>query len=415
VTESDSTATDPSADTSDANSSDEETREEPAVDLGLTETETEAETEAEPTEPPPPRIEKYFRAVVKMGGSDLHFKANAPGRVRLRGKLRSLSGKPLSNARIERMLYEIMTDEQKENYERNGSTDFAYQLGDSDRFRINIFRQRGLSSMAARRVSREILDFTQLRLPEAMFKLADFHAGLILLSGVTGSGKSTTIAAALDYINATRPCHIVTLEDPIEYLFEDKKAFINQREIGIDVADFPSALKYLMREDPDVVLIGEMRDAETFHAALHAAETGHLVFGTVHASGAAQTVTRVLDLLPEASRDLIRQTLVFNLNAVVCQKLLPSIKEGVGRVPCVEIMFSNPSVRKLIGDKREDELPDLLKSCYNEGMMDFNECLYQLLETEFISMNVALAASPNPDELRMRLKGIRTGASGLIG
>lgn len=373
------------------------------------------DTEPEPERPPAPRIEKYFRAVVKMGGSDLHFKANAPGRVRLRGKLRSISGKPISNRKIERMLFEIMTDEQKEAYRKNGSTDFAYQLDDSDRFRINIFRQRGLSSMAARRVSREILDFTQLHLPESMFKLAEFHEGLILLAGVTGSGKSTTIAAVLDYINATRSAHIVTLEDPIEYLFEDKKSFINQREIGIDVADFPAALKYLMREDPDIVLIGEMRDAETFHAALHAAETGHLVFGTVHAAGAAQTITRVLDLLPESARDLIRQTLVFNLKAIVCQKLLPSIKKGIGRIPCVEIMFSNPSVRKLIGNKREDELPDLLKACHNEGMMDFNECLYQLLEEEFITMNVALAASPNPDELRMRLKGIRSGRGGLLG
>ena len=269
--------------------------------------------------------------------------------------------------------------------------------------------------MAARRVNAEILDFTQLYLPESMVKITEFHQGLVLLAGITGSGKSTTIAAALDYINATRACHIVTVEDPIEYLFKDKKSLVNQREIGVDVQNFEDALKYLMRQDPDVVLVGEMRDEETFMAALNAAETGHLVFGTIHASGAAQTIGRVLDLIPEGSRGLVRQTMVFNLQAIVCQKLLPSLKKGVHVVPAVEIMFANSTVRKLIDEGRDDELPKVIRACQTEGMLDMNECLKQLVENEFIDTDVAYAASPNPQELKMRLKGISTSSGSILG
>jgi len=270
-------------------------------------------------------------------------------------------------------------------------------------------------SVAARRVNSEILDFRQLYLPESMYKITEFHQGLVLLAGITGSGKSTTIAAALDYINQTRACHIVTIEDPIEYLFRDKKSLINQREVHVDVANFQAALKYLMRQDPDVVLVGEMRDEETFMAALNAAETGHLVFGTIHASGAAQTIGRVLDLIPEGSRDLVRQTLVFNLQAIICQKLLPSIKPGVQRVPAVEIMFANSTIRKLIDEKRDDEIPKVIRACEAEGMMDMNSCLKRLVEEEFIETDVAYAASPNPQELKMRLKGISSGGGGILG
>lgn len=362
-----------------------------------------------------PKVNKYFRAVTKMDASDLHLKSGAQARVRLGGKLRSLAGKPLGSEKIDSMMFEIMSDRHKEDYARNGSVDFAHQIGNSDRFRINMFRQRGQTSVAARRVTANIADFKALGLPETINRITEFHQGLVLLVGVTGSGKSTTIAAALDYINQTRACHIVTLEDPIEYLFEDKKAIVNQREIGIDVPDFGLGLKYLMREDPDVVLVGEMRDEETFHAALNAAETGHLVFGTLHASGAAQTITRLLDLLPEGSRDLIRQSLVFNLKAVVSQKLLPTILPERKRVPAVEIMLTNSTIRKLIDEKREDEIPDVLKTSYEEGMMDFNECLRRLVEAEAIELSVAYAASPNADELKMRLKGISAGSGGLLG
>jgi len=361
-----------------------------------------------------PELNKYFRAVVKMQASDLHLKAGTVPRVRIAGQIRATKGPALSNEDIERMVFEIMTPEQREYYLRYGSADFAHDLDGSDRFRINVFRQRGLTSLAARRVSRYIPSFEELHLPPKLKELAELTQGLVIVSGITGAGKSTTIAAMIEHINQTRACHVVTIEDPIEYLFEDKKAFINQREIGIDVPDFQSALKYLMREDPDVVLIGEMRDRETFQAALNAAETGHLVFCTVHSSSTSQTITRILDLFPEEGRELVRQSFVFNLRAIICQKLLPSIKPGVDRVPAVEIMIANPSVRKLIAEHRETEIPEVIRVSYGEGMQDFTEALKNLVEQEFIDHKTAYEYAPNPEELQMRLKGIRTESGGIL-
>jgi twitching motility protein PilT len=280
---------------------------------------------------------------------------------------------------------------------------------------VNIFRQRGLTSMAARRISSEILDYKQLHLPQSLAKLAQHHQGLVLVSGITGSGKSTTISAMIEQINQSRAAHIVTLEDPIEFQYTDKKSFINQREIGLDVLDFHQALKYLMRQDPDVVLIGEMRDEETFSAALHAAESGHLVFGTVHASGTAGTITRVLELFPEKSRDLVRSSLVFNLQGIICQKLLKSIKPDVGRVPCIEICICNATIRKFIAEKRDADLLGVIKSSYGEGMVDFNESLRRLVEEDYIDQQTAFAAAPNAEELKMKLKGINISGSGIAG
>lgn len=362
-----------------------------------------------------PRVHKYLNYVSELKASDLHFKSGARVHVRHKAVLRPLKGPPLSAQEVEGIWLEIMNDHQKKQLAEKGATDFAYQL--KDRFRVNAFRQRGTLSVAARRVNAEVLNFKDLYLPDSILKITEYHQGMVLLSGITGSGKSTTIAAALDYINAHRACHIVTIEDPIEYLFQDKKALINQREVNVDVDSFADALKYLMREDPDVVLIGEMRDEETFMAALNAAETGHLVFGTVHASSSPQTINRILDLLPEGSRDLIRQTLAYNLQAIICQKLLPTIRPEVARVPAVEIMFANPTVRKLIDEKREDELPKVIRMSQQEGMLDMNECLKGLVEREFIDTDVAYSASPNPQELKMRLKGISTGGTsgGILG
>ncbi len=362
-----------------------------------------------------PKIHRYLKYVCKLKASDLHFKAGARVHIRHKGDLKPVNEPALTPQQVEDIWFEIMNEHQRKQLATSGASDFAYQLGEGDRFRVNIFRQRGVLSVAARRVNAEILDFRTLHLPDSMFKITEYHQGLVMLAGITGSGKSTTIAAALDYINETRACHIVTVEDPIEYLFRDKKALVNQREVHVDVHDFQAALKYLMRQDPDVVLVGEMRDQETFMAALNAAETGHLVFGTIHASGAAQTIGRVLDLIDEGSRDLIRQTMVFNLQAIVCQKLLPSIKPGCHRVPAVEIMFANSTVRKLIDEKRDDELPKVIRACEAEGMMDMNSCLKRLVDQEYIDTDVAYAASPNPQELKMRLKGISTGGGGILG
>ena len=328
--------------------------------------------------------------------------------------LRQGNSPALSCEEIEAMARELMTDRQRELFDSRGAVDLAYELPGSDRFRINVYRQRGKVSVAVRRVTRNIPTLESLHLPEVFNKIAEQDQGLILLAGPTGSGKSTTIAAMLEHINKTQYCHIVTVEDPIEYIYEDKKAVVNQREIGIDVEDFESALRYLMREDPDVVLIGEMRDRETFQAALQASETGHLVFGTVHASGAAQTIGRVLDLFPSDSRALIRQSLVFNLQAIICQKLLPSIAKGIQRVPAVEIMLTNPSIRQLIQEARDSELLDLIKAHERDGMKSFTTSLLELIEQDLVDPHVAYDAAPNVEELKMRLKGITTSQQGLI-
>ena len=362
-----------------------------------------------------PKIDKYFKAMMDMGASDLHLKANSPARFRMQGSIRKAENQPLSNEKVESLIFEIMNDYQRKRYAEKGSMDFAHQLGDLDRFRINVFRQRGLTSVAARRVPIDILGYDDLHLPPILRSLAEMHQGLILVAGITGSGKSTTIAAMLEQINCTRACHMVTIEDPIEFLYVDKKAFVNQREVGLDVEDFADALKYLMREDPDVVLIGEMRDHETFAAALHAAESGHLVFGTVHSSTTASTITRVLELFPEEARGLIRSSLVFNLQAVICQKLLPGLDPKAPRVPAVEIMLCNSTIRKLIGEGRENEIHDVIRGSREEGMVDFTEALKQLVDKEFISTQTAYAVAPNPDELKMRLKGIQVSSGGIIG
>ncbi|MFO0837272.1 MAG: PilT/PilU family type 4a pilus ATPase [Phycisphaerae bacterium] len=365
-----------------------------------------------------PFLHKYFKAVIKMKVSDLHLKAGAPARVRMRGDLRPLTGGPLTGEQIRDGIFELLREDQKENYDKRGAIDFAYDVGtqgEADRFRINAFQQRGKMSVAARRVSREIRRFDQLYLPQTMSDVAMYRQGLVLLAGITGSGKSTTIAAMIDYVNEREPVHIVTVEDPIEYLFTDKKACINQREVGIDVEDFHMALKYLMREDPDVVLVGEMRDVETFSAAIHAAETGHLVFGTIHASSAPQTISRILDLFPEAERRQVRQALEFNLKAIVCQKLIPSIKDGVPLVPTVEIMISNPAIRKLIREERDNEIINVIRACYDDGMVDFTEHLRRLVHDGFIDHETAYEAAPNPNELRMALKGIRAASASILG
>ncbi len=361
-----------------------------------------------------PRIHKYFRALVKQGASDLHLKANSVPHIRLKTKILPVKGEALSGDDIVELVNEILTPAQQEHFATTGSIDMAEELEGSDRFRINIFRQRGEVSVAVRRVMRDVPSFEELNLPPQISKVAEYSAGLVLVAGMTGAGKSTTIAAMIEYINHRRACHIVTIEDPIEYLHTDAKSLINQREIGIDVPDFDTALRALFREDPDVVLIGEMRDRETFQAALQAAETGHLVFGTVHASSAPSTIGRILDLFEQKSRDLARQSLSFNLRAVINQQLLPCLVAGIDRVPAVEILLINPAARLALEEGRDVDLIDIIRTSQHEGMQDFNQSLLGLIDRDYVDPKAAYEAAINPDELKMLLKGISAAQTGRL-
>ena len=361
-----------------------------------------------------PELNKYFRAAIKTQASDLHLKVGQPPTVRVHGELKNTTGEALTPQTMEQLVFELISPEQKELFLQNGTFDFAHEIGDEVRFRINIFRQRNMISLAARRVNTEILPFEKLNLPSVLENICDRNQGLVLVVGPTGCGKTTTIASMIDHINSTHCCHIITIEDPIEYLFMDKKAIVSQREIGIDIQDFDEALKYLMRQDPDVVFIGEMRDAKTVTAAMRASETGHLVLGTMHSANASQAIQRLLDLFAPGERDLARQTLSLTIKAIISQILLPSIREDVDMIPAVEILLANPTVKKLIAEEREADLPSVIRSCKNEGMTDLTDSLCELVQNGSVDPKEAYKYAPNIDELKMALKGIRATTSGIL-
>ena len=361
-----------------------------------------------------PELNKFFKAAIKTRASDLHLKAGQPLKLRLYGELKKTTGEIMSKKRIEELVFEILSPTQKEFFLEHGTLDFAHEIEGEHRFRTNIFRQRGMISLAARRVNTVIPPFAELHLPPILEKICLSRQGLILVVGPTGCGKTTTIASMVDHINHTRSCHIITVEDPIEYLFKDAKAIVSQREIGIDVKDFEDALTYLMRQDPDVVFIGEMRDAKTVSAGMRAVETGHLVFGTMHSANAAQSVHRLLDLFPQNERDLVRQTLSLAIKAVVSQVLVPCLKEGVDRIPAVEILIANAAVRKLISEGREADLSSVIRSSQQEGMQDLTYNLCELVNDGSIDPKEAYKQAPNTEELKMALTGIRTTASGIL-
>ncbi len=365
----------------------------------------------------PLEVDKIFRALVKLEGSDLHLKVGQPPMVRVRGELRPLNRPPIENEEMVRLLIPMMDDRNLEIFDREGGADFAYVVdvdGVSWRFRVNLLKQLGKIGMVARRINNFIPDFKGLFLPDSIEQLCHYEQGMVLLAGVTGCGKSTTIASMLNYINSIYRKHILTLEDPIEFVFTEDKCLINQREIGQDVVDFKIGMKHAVREDPDIMLVGEMRDEETFMTAIHAAETGHLVFGTIHASSASTTIGRILDLFPEEMHGAIRSAIAFNMKGIVAQKLLKSIRPGVGRVPTCEIMTFNPIVRKLILEGHDDKLPDAIRIGAEDGMQDFTMSLKQLIDDELIDRPTAFAVAPNKDLLKMALKGIDVKAPGII-
>jgi twitching motility protein PilT len=363
---------------------------------------------------PEPQLNRFFRASIKTNANDLHLKVGQPPKLRLSGQLKNTTGEVLTAERMEEMVFEILSPAQKESFLKNGTLDFAYEIEQEHRFRVNIFRQRGSINVAARRVSAYVPSFEKLNLPKVIENIADSNQGLVLVVGPTGCGKTTTIASMIDHVTRTRSCHIITIEDPIEYLYKDNKAMVSQREVGIDVPDYEQALTYLMRQDPDVVFIGEMRDTKTVAAGMRAADTGHLVFGTMHSANASQAIHRLLDLFPQNERDLVRQTLSITIRAIISQVLLPSIKEGVDRIPAVEILLANPSVRKLISEGRESDLPSVIRSSQREGMQNLTDNLCELVKNGSVDPKDAYKYAPNTEELKMALKGIRTTAEGIL-
>jgi twitching motility protein PilT len=368
-------------------------------------------------------VDKLFRALVKLEGSDLHLKVDSPPHVRVAGSLKPLNRGPIDDEEMTRLLMSLidadprLKERRRRIFDDVGGIDFAHILivdGIRWRFRVNILQQMGHMGLVARRVNNKIPNFEGLYLPPILEELCKFDQGMILLAGVTGSGKSTTIASMLDWINHNYHDHILTLEDPIEFTFTDDKSLINQREIGQDVKDFMIGMKHAVREDPDVMLVGEMRDRETFETAIQAAETGHLVFGTIHASTAPSTIGRILDLFPEGMHSAIRSALVFNMRAIIAQKLLPSIMPGVPRVPTCEIMTFTPTVKKLLMEAQDEKLADAIRIGYNEGMQDFTLSLKNLVQNRMVERATAFEVAPNPEALKMALKGIEIKEPGIL-
>ena len=362
-------------------------------------------------------VDRYFRALVKLEGSDLHMKVGRPPIVRVDGTLRELNRGPVESEEMVNLLFPMMTKRSRRIFDEDGGCDFAYTIdvdGTRWRFRVNMFQQLANIGLVARRINNWIPEFEGLNLPPAMEGLCKYDQGMVLLAGVTGSGKSTTIASMLNWINKQYSKHILTLEDPIEFVFSEEKCLINQREIGDDVKDFSIAMKHAVREDPDVILVGEMRDEETFMTAIHAAETGHLVFGTIHASSSSSTIGRILDLFPEEMHSAIRSAIAFNMRGIVAQKLLKSIKPGVGRVPTLEIMIFTSMIQKLILESSDEKLPDAIRIGEADGMQDFTMSLKNLIDKELIDRPTAFAVAPNQDALKMALKGINVSQPGIL-
>jgi len=359
---------------------------------------------------------RLLRRAVEREVSDVHLKTGCPVYFRIDGVLRPRKGDPLAEQDIQEILDFLLNDDQAAAFKENGQVDLAFVDEELGRFRVNVFRQRGSVSLVMRRINTRIPDFEELNLPPVTEWFAKQHRGLVLITGTTGSGKSTTLAAIVDYINERRRCHIVTIEDPIEYTHVDKKAVVNQREIGIDTLDFTSALKSVMRQDPDVILVGEMRDLETFQAAISAAETGHLVFSTLHTTNTTQTIDRIVDLFPHTHQQQIRSQLALNLRGIMCQRLLPHAS-GEGRVPACEVLVVSPAVSGLIRDNRVNRIPTAILQGHEDGMQSFNDSLHGFLKRRMIAEEVAMHVSDNPAELELMLKGIELAQmrGGLLG
>jgi twitching motility protein PilT len=348
-------------------------------------------------------IDDLLTETTERGASDLHLTDKLPPMIRVHGRLLRLSYEPLTSQDIQRLIYDVLTDQQIQWFEKVRELDFSYGIQNVGRFRFNVYRQRGCVGAAMRAIPTKIPPLEELKLPGIMRELTRKPSGLILVTGPTGAGKSTTLACMIDIINQERDCHIMSIEDPIEYLHTHRRAMINQRELGQDTNSFENALRAVLREDPDVILIGELRDLETISAAITMAETGHLVFATLHTRNAPQTIDRLVDIFPPYQQSQIKVQLANALEAVIAQQLLP--RAGGGRVPCVEIMLANSAVRNLIREGRTDQLASCVETGAGIGMQTMDRALVQLVRMGTVTLETARTFSLDPDNLTRLMKG----------
>lgn len=361
----------------------------------------------------PSRIDELLQMAMSFGASDLHLRAGAYPVIRVNGELRPVSGiNRLAQDETLEMAFSMMSNRQKMHFKEAYEVDIGYGVSGLGRFRVNIFQQRNSVGLVARVISDHIRSFSELGLPPILSKVSEEQRGLILVTGTTGSGKSTTLAALVDQINQTRNSHIVTIEDPIEFLHKDKKSFITQREVDVDTRNFAEALRGSLRQDPDVILVGEMRDLETIETALVAAETGHLVLSTLHTLDASETLSRIINAFPPYQQKSIRIQLAGLLKAVVSQRLMKSAR-GHSRVPAVEVLISTPLIRDyILHEEKTSQVRDAIAAGTSQyGMQTFDQSLFYLYQSGLITLEEALRGSTNPDEFRLRLAGIQNTSS----
>jgi twitching motility protein PilT len=349
-------------------------------------------------------IEPFLRALVECGGSDLHCKVGSPPRVRIDGRLRKLQTRDLTTTDTEQMVNEVLREDLVEDFLRTNEADFAYSLSGVGRFRVNAFRSRGSAGLVFRRVSVGAIPLADLGLPPVLASLAMEPRGLVLVTGPTGSGKTTTLAGMIDHVNSNKEVHVVTIEDPIEVLHFDKMAMINQREVRVDTEDFVTAMRAAMRQDPDVILVGEMRDHETVKAGLAAAETGHFVMSTLHTTDAAETINRIIDFFPPHEQKQVRLALAGSLRGIICQRLVPRA-DGEGRCVVMEVAVNTGRIADAIADPdKTATIPQLISEGAYYGMQTFDQHLVSFIRDGVITLEAAMAASTSPHDLTVELR-----------
>lgn len=355
-------------------------------------------------------LDGCLKELDRLGGSDLHLKVGRPPLMRIRGDLMPTDAPALTDDDLKATMYNIMNPRLIRDFEENSESDFSYEIAGLARFRVNVFAQRGHMGVVMRLIPLETPTVEMLGLPEVINKIADNENGLVLVTGPTGSGKSTTLAAMIERVNQTRAVHIMTVEDPIEFAYSDKVATINQRELGIDTGALANALRAVLRQDPDIILMGEMRDPETIKFGITAAETGHLVFATLHTNDATQTIDRILDTMPPDTRDMVRSQLSIILRGIVCQRLCKRA-DGIGRVAAQEILVNTGFISQLIMENKTRSIERAIMEGEYYGMHTFNQALYELVQRGLITQEEGLEKSDTPDDLQLMFRGVRRGTS----